>query len=239
METATLLLLFATALQSAAAQTPFQDCGKHLDIVSGLRWTSIFFYCVAQHQLAWLSQTSTFLTVLPGCVCCREALTWARSSVSRPVSQWWLALRERLSVLCLYADQPFSDLKNVMVGYLLGEPIPFELPHPSVCDHGVQCPMRAGETVTEKISSYIQKDFPQVREIEHHTHKTATLLFHSPGHYHKQAATDWSTKPATRLLWCSIPTEVGYNMVYGHTHLRYVNSMLTIFLWQHIYMYYT
>lgn len=56
----------------------------------------------------------------------------------------------------------FSVLNNHAEGELAGEPVPFQFPKPSVCDHGVACPMKAGQTVTETLTALLPKSYPAV-----------------------------------------------------------------------------
>lgn len=61
------------------------------------------------------------------------------------------------------ATSDFASGTNKVTGRVLGVDVPFPLPKPSVCDDGVQCPMKSGQTYTETVTIPVKSEYPKVK----------------------------------------------------------------------------
>lgn len=173
------LCCVALTLSPVTAQTPYQDCGKHhlssaadssvylSPTTTGSRGLSIASVNVVNctqrlcqlkrgdNVTAKITFTASKYPPAPACM-----LLYCNKYYSNPLSamkSWYFSL---------ITEQDFRDLTMAVVGFLGRLPVHFDLPDPSVCDHGVACPIQAGKTVTETLTSYVSKTFPSVRRVD-------------------------------------------------------------------------
>ena len=63
------------------------------------------------------------------------------------------------------ATADFASGTNKVSGKVLGVNVPFPLPKPSICDDGVQCPMKSGQSYTESVTIPIKSEYPKVKAV--------------------------------------------------------------------------